>query len=313
MEDTTTKKEEETTTKTTPPMPPLEAAAWRLDRLLGGGLSDKERQLFTYSNPTKVVRRWLGTASGASGKATSADIGAAAKKLLDPKAEGRTLLLSVCDDDNTTMDIEDDSPSSAEETKKYLGTASSREVEAWLLSLQVRIFWKDGKFMDAMDLVQKSISIVLVHLDFDAEYAAAASGAPSSSLFPLLARLYRYRSLVADALKDPAITSSLRQEMARAHNMACLRRDFDSQATLLNQMLRDLLQHSQSKSTRWRVEFVRFFVCPNIFLTYNLLNHRIPQLNKHINFFLMLHSQNQHRTMNFVDTCIIVDGSKHCV
>jgi 26S proteasome regulatory subunit N3 len=219
---------------------------------LGGGLSDKERQLFTYSNPTKVVRRWLGTASGASGKATSAEIGSAAKKLLDPKAEGRTLLLSVCDDDDdnntttTTMEIEEDS--SGEESKKYLGKASSREVEAWLLSLQVRIFWKDGKFMDAMDLVQKSISIALVHLDFDAEYATASSGAPSPSLFPLLARLYRYRSLLADALKDPAITSSLRQEMARAHNMACLRRDFDSQATLLNQMLRDLLQHSQSKS-----------------------------------------------------------------
>jgi hypothetical protein len=48
-------------------------------------------------------------------------------------------------------------------------------------------------------------------------------------------------------MNDPTFTVTLRQEMAKAHNMACLRRDVDSQATLLNLMLRDLLLHSQGE------------------------------------------------------------------
>jgi len=94
MEDTTTADapEKDSSTTTTPP---LEAAARRLERLLGGGStstssskasasSDQERQIYTYGNPVKVARRWLGTASGASGKATSEGIVAAATSLLDP-------------------------------------------------------------------------------------------------------------------------------------------------------------------------------------------------------------------------------------
>ena len=79
-----TKKEEEEEKKA-PPMPPLEAAARRLERLLGGGLSEKDRMMHTYTNPGKVVRRWLGTASGASGNASSDDISSAAMALLDPE------------------------------------------------------------------------------------------------------------------------------------------------------------------------------------------------------------------------------------
>mgnify|MGYP001800320871 CR=1 FL=1 len=66
------------------PLPPLEAAARRLERLLGGGLSEGDRQLYTYANPVKLVRRWMGTASGAAGKATPEDIVKAAAVLLDP-------------------------------------------------------------------------------------------------------------------------------------------------------------------------------------------------------------------------------------
>jgi hypothetical protein len=266
MEDLSQKKDDENEGKeqnqgepSVRPSPPLEAAARRLERLLGGGLSEKDRHLYSYSNPAKAVRRWLGSASGAAGRATSGNIAGAATVLLDPQnvcGPGRGLLLMVCDSPPATsayMDTDDPhgaiAPSTVEgeETKEeYLSLASSREVESWLLSLQVRILWKEEKFAEAMALAEKSITIILKHLDVASQKMTSAVGVSISSLFPLLARLYRYRSLVADAVKNPSTTLYLRGDMYKAHNIACLSRDFDSQATLLNLMLRDLLQHSQS-------------------------------------------------------------------
>lgn len=267
MEDSSSNKEDEkkvTATMTAPPpTPPLEVAARKLERLLGGGLSEKDRHLYTYTNPAKVVRRWLGSASTAAGKASSADIAAAALALLDPRensvcAFGRALLLQVCDDATSAvsdMDIDgsggergdDTIEKKKDEESLYLSAASCRQVEAWLLSLQIRLLWKEEKFTDAMTLVEKSIALILNHFDVATQKMTFATGASMSSLFPLLARFYRYRSLVADAVKDPNTTLYFRGEMSKAHNTACLRRDFDSQATLLNLMLRDLLQHSQGK------------------------------------------------------------------
>ena len=275
MEDTSsstmTKEDTKTTEKktdtTTPPAPPLEAAARRLERLLGGGTSDKERQMYMYGNPVKVVRRWLGTASGAAGEATSSDIVSAASILLDPKPQSqqgddRTLLLlkaipvveetpassSTTTTTTTTMEVEGEEETTKEKEDNFLSIASRREVESWLLSLQVRILWKEEKYADAMELVQKGIVILLEQVTVAVKKVTSKSASGSvSSLFPLLARLYRYRSLIADSMKDPTVTVTLRQEMAKAHNMACLRRDVDSQATLLNLMLRDLLLHSQGE------------------------------------------------------------------
>jgi hypothetical protein len=235
-----TPKMEETEKEEPTPIPPLEAAARRLERLLGGGLSEKDRHLHTYTNPAKVVRRWLGTASGAAGNATLADIAAAASTLLDPEgpcANGRKLLT----DDALVVDAL--SPNE----EGYLTVASCREVESWFISLSIRLLRKEGKFSDAFALVQKGILILLEHLNVASANPVSSSGASSSSLFPLLARMYRYRSLVTDVLKDQAINATLRQDMAKAHNMACLRRDVDCQATLLNLMLQDLIVHSQSK------------------------------------------------------------------
>lgn len=276
MEDTSsstmTKEDTKTTEKktdtTTPPAPPLEAAARRLERLLGGGTSDKERQMYMYGNPVKVVRRWLGTASGAAGEATSSDIVSAASILLDPKPQSqhgddRTLMLlkaipvveetpdvssSSTTTTTTTMEVEGEEETTKEKEDNFLSIASRREVESWLLSLQVRILWKEEKYADAMELVQKGIVILLEQVTVAVKKVTSKSASGSvSSLFPLLARLYRYRSLIADSRKDPTVTVTLRQEMAKAHNMACLRRDVDSQATLLNLMLRDLLLHSQGE------------------------------------------------------------------
>jgi hypothetical protein len=226
-----------------PPMPALEAAARRLERLLGGGLSEKDRHLHTYANPAKVVRRWLGTASGASGNATFADIASAATTLLDPAGPCSNGLQILIADNDGAMDVD------SSESKKlgFLTIASSREVESWLISLSVRLLWKEKKLTEAFDLVQKGIAILLEHLNVASTNLTSLSGVSTSSVFPTLARMYRYRSLVVEAMKNDGITASLRQDMVKAHNLACLRRDVDSQATLLNLMLRDLLLHSQSK------------------------------------------------------------------
>jgi hypothetical protein len=259
MEDTTTvttetKKETEESTKPEPPTtPPLEAAARRLEKLLGGGSQDS---MYTYGNPVKVTRRWLGTASGASGKATSSAIVAAATALLDPgHADDRTRSLLLAIDTTGTevaaasMDVEGD----AKENPKpeYLTMASRREVESWLLSLQVRILWKEEKYSDAIALVETGIAILLETVTLAAKKVTSTAGRSVSSLFPLLARLYRYRSLVADSMKEPSVTLGLREVLAKAHNMACLRRDVDCQATLINLMLRDLLEYSQGEHRKF--------------------------------------------------------------
>ena len=245
-------KKEEEEKPAPPPMPPLEAAARRLERLLGGGLSDKDRMLHTYSNPGKVVRRWLGTASGAAGDASLDDIAAAAAKLLDPAgpcAAGRKLL--GADQAASAMDVDtpegDDAAKKGAKAPGFLSYSANREVESWLLSIMIRILWKDNKTSEAFELSQKGIEIIMNHLNTSAMKITAVSGVAASSLYPLLARLFRFRSLAAESLKDPKISAALRQDMARAHNMACLRRDVDCQATLLNLMLSDLLSNAQGR------------------------------------------------------------------
>lgn len=243
------RKEEEGKKPSPPPMLALEAAGRRLERLLGGGLSDKDRTQHTYSNPGKVVRRWLGTASGAAAGSTLEDISFAAAKLLDPNgpcAVGRSLLGA----DLAASAMEVDTPS--EETDKkalnlsgFLSSSANREVESWLISILIRILWKDNKTKEAFELAQKGIAILVDHVKTSSMKIAAVSGVSATSLYPLLARMFRFRSLVAESLKDPVMLAALRQDMARAHNMACLRRDVDCQATLLNLMLRDLLSNSQ--------------------------------------------------------------------
>lgn len=127
----------------------------------------------------------------------------------------------------------------------YLSSASEREVEAWLISLAVRLLWKDEKYAEGFALSQQGITLLMAHLD--GARVITGMGASVASLFPLLARMYRYRSLNTDCLasSQPDLASDLRQDMFRAHGMACLRRDVDTQATLLNLMLHDLLNASQ--------------------------------------------------------------------
>jgi hypothetical protein len=119
------------------------------------------------------------------------------------------------------------------------------------MSLAVRLLWKENKHAEALALAHEGIQILTLHLDDN-----DATTATASSLFPLLARMYRLRSLAAESLvvQSSSISSATANgvvvamdlaAMAQAHNLATLRRDVDTQATLLNAMLRDLLRNSQ--------------------------------------------------------------------
>ena len=235
-----------------PSVPPLQASALRLERLLGGPKGVVSNESSSYTNPVKVIRRWLATSSGAAADSTAQDIQAAAKALLDPNgvcAQGRRALLGdAAASEATTMEIDGGADSASGPT--YLAVAA-REVESWLISLAVRVLWKEKNYTQAFEMSQQGIAIIMTHLEEASNKITSVSAPLASSLFPLLARLYRLRSLTTEAIKDPALNANLRVEMARAHNLATLRRDVDTQATLLNCMLRDLLEDSQGMS--WKL------------------------------------------------------------
>jgi 26S proteasome regulatory subunit N3 len=209
----------------------LEGAARRLERLLGGkslGIISQH-----HVNPSKAVRRWLGTSSGAAKSCTMADVSRAASVLLDPmgsSATGRDLLVQQ-------QGMVEDSSSS---TGVYVCSSASREVESWLLSLAVRLLYSEKQYSEAFELCGKALTIVQVHLEEEFRQVGGAAG----SLYPLLARLYRYQGLVHEHLPSTS-TTSVRTAWMEAHRMACLRRDVDTSATLLNLLLRNLLQSDQ--------------------------------------------------------------------
>ncbi|KAL9187377.1 hypothetical protein ACHAXT_001480 [Thalassiosira profunda] len=87
-----------------PKHPPLEAAARRLERLFGGPSQSTSKSNAPSGSglppvqPAKLLRRWLGSASGAAGNATLAQIASCAERTLDPKgacATGRELLVGL--------------------------------------------------------------------------------------------------------------------------------------------------------------------------------------------------------------------------
>lgn len=244
-----TKNETKTKTDSVPvvnKMPAIDTAAHRLERLLGGGKSStsstsNNKHLVLLSNPSKIVRRWLGTSSGTSGKATIPEIVSAATRLLDPNglcAEGLNLLLKLKIEDTdmeAEQENEENSKNKDDAELNYLSAACC-EVESWLLSLVVRLLWRKKDFASSFSIASQAISIITHHID---SYSTKRSN--PAALYPLLARLYRYQALAAESLPNVDI----RDDMVHAHSLACLRRDVDSQATLLNLILRDLLSSHQ--------------------------------------------------------------------
>jgi hypothetical protein len=256
------------------PVPPLQSAAQRLERLLSG------KALDFYSNPTKVVRRWMGTSATAAGEATASDIRLAAAILLDPSVcLGRSLIVSGSEErqgDETT----------------FLKSVA-REIEAWLICLAVRVLWKEKKYEESLTLAQKGLELVSGYIE-----GTTGSLGSVASLFPLLARLIRWRSLVAEALDSPQIDAQLRPTLSKAHNIATVRRDVETQAVCLNCMLRDLIRYSQSKFLQ------NFNTTP---LTTN------AKLIKRKSFWRTQPSQKQRPIINCVVTYFTVAVFKLCV
>jgi len=221
----------------------LESCARRLERSLGGSLESKnnsqqqQQQQQHHVNPSKTVRRWMGTSSGAAVSCTLQDVARAARTLL-LNTPGRDLLLALSDrmeDDTTTT------TTTAAAVGKPLSSSSCREVEGWLLSLAVRLLYQEKDFEKASSYCEAALVIVQKRLD---EASAATVGGSASSLYPILARLYRYQALVAEH-STTSTTTACRSRWMDAHRMACLRRDTDTSATLLNLLLRDLLHADQ--------------------------------------------------------------------
>ena len=237
-------------TPTEPPLPPLLAAAKRLERLLGGSLASQSghivntsanknsasaAEVAVHTNPCKIVKRWLSTSSGASSKAEISDIVSSASVLLDPSgkcATGRDLLLQL-GDEKMADDTKDDSA-----PKMGFLDAAAKEMECYLLSLATLLLWKNKAYVQSHDLVTKAIQITQTHM----KETSAAAMASASGLYPLLARLFRLQNLVIASIDGVADN---REDISKEYRLAVLRRDADTQATLLNLMLSDLLNASQ--------------------------------------------------------------------
>lgn len=310
-----------------PSLPPVEAAARRLERLFGGTDAAVAVASATATKPTKaatasktvphyqqpmnnarLLKKWLGSSSGAATTCTLASVAACAYTTLDGSglcATGRDILMGLCEEggedgwvliveesrvaaraigqskmaaggaagddkgknektgeagkDSETMDV-DINTNEPTTTPLYL-VKSQREVEAWLLTLAIRILWRDSKYDEAYELCGQALRIMDAHLaecDVYANILTNANGGVGGGrisqavnkspggLQPLLARLLRYRSLIIESLPNKsAINASLREELAGRHRMAVLRNDGDVMCVVLNLMLRDLLEGDQ--------------------------------------------------------------------
>lgn len=209
------------------------------------------------------MKKWLGASSGTAGNATLASVAACAEQTLDPESgvcvTGREILMGLCSeedrlrvnkavvgvvgkDDKVVEDAMDEEPSE-DTTPDYL-KLTCREVESWLLTLAVRIYWRASQFQQAYELITKGLQILDAHLAEETEPTT------TGGLYPLLARMLRYRSLIMESLlllqtQDQSTYSKLcndtRTELATRHTHAVLRRDADVSATILNLHLRELL------------------------------------------------------------------------
>mmetsp|Transcript_13878 Transcript_13878/g.29743 ORF Transcript_13878/g.29743 Transcript_13878/m.29743 type:complete len:591 (+) Transcript_13878:51-1823(+) len=234
--------------------------------------------------PAKILKKWLGSSSGTAGKATLAQIASCAERTLDPAgkcATGRELLMGLAteeernnvwkellekqsldsDGDKKKEDVEknkadDEKDKEAMEEDEVKDEAtpppitylvkSAREVESWLVTLAIRIQWRAKNHQVAYEWTGKGLNIMDAHLG-ECSSATAGDGGVGG-LYPLLARLLRYRSLALESLPvaaRSALVASHRPELAGRHTTAVLRRDADVSAVVLNIMLRDLLEGDQ--------------------------------------------------------------------
>lgn len=274
------------------PLPPVQAAAKRLERLLSGMYSKDTKSsssptsttsnisdattVLLHSNPSKIVKRWLGTSSGTASGATLADLSLAASVLFDPKGTctaGRDVLLqlSPLPEEDISMaspsaEVGSEEPMQVDESanekdatknetsekKPLYLEVGAPEVESWLLSLAIRILRKESKLQSALEVAAKSIRILSSHMNSTSTSSLSGSHQNKHALYPLLARLYRFQAWVAEGCRESGsndivglVTDNMTKELFQAHRLAVMRRDVDTQATLLNILLRDLLNANQ--------------------------------------------------------------------
>ncbi|KAL3789976.1 hypothetical protein ACHAWO_002030 [Cyclotella atomus] len=243
---------------TTPtPLPPLQSALWRLDRLFGGSnpsdtasASSSTAKTTTAAAPlaqSKLLKKFLGSASGTAKSVTLDDISQAATAVLDPNgvcATGRDLLVSLGATASSTP---------GNDTSKKYATKASREIEGYLLSLAIRTLYRQSQFGSAYNLADMALNILDAHIN-DCEGKLVSVGTNNSiggvgGLYPLRSRIVRYRSLVCDSLNDgdnlEGRVNGIRVDLAKRYRDAVLVKDGDGICTVLNLMLGDLLKGDQ--------------------------------------------------------------------
>jgi hypothetical protein len=242
-------------------IPLLVAAANRLERLLIVESSLTDAQHLSHSSPSKLVKRWLGASSGiASAKKITLDqVAQAANVLLNPEgscATGRDLLMRFLPSE-VGMEIENEPSVGKKTTEKHL-KAAEREIEAWLLTLAIRYLIisgesvKDsyvGRLEDALHLSESGVKLLTTHLN-EHDDMVHPSKQSLSSLYPFLARMIRYRQWATEAAKAAGIATNIedkRAEWASLYRISVLRQDVDTQASVMNCMLRNLLEGDQGK------------------------------------------------------------------
>ena len=212
-----------------------------------------------HSNPSKIVKRWLATSSGTASEATLADVSFVAKTKLNPmatSATGRDLLMQLSP---APEEMETEGEAVEEIEPKY-SLAASREVESYLLSLAIRLLWRNNESAKALELSIKAIQITTLHMEEASKNTYGVGKA--NGLYPLLARLYRYQSLVTESCAPGFHLEQVqRGQLGNAHRMAVIRRDVDTQATLLNIMLKDLLNANQGTIDKIVNDTLAFHQC----------------------------------------------------
>jgi len=214
------------------PLPTLDAAAFRLVSLLGLDNSNQSSSKALPSGAGRTVRRWLSAAAvNKCRKLSYSNLLAAAERVLPPNSEVVAAIKSAKPMEDGDEELEDASEAGKATPHPLVVPA----LEAWVASLAVNsLLFAASDPSAAFDLSGKCLACV------------GASASQTNSTFtppvlsPLIARLYRYRSLCADRAGDEA-KRTVRSELVAAHRLACLSRASDVQATLLNLILRDLL------------------------------------------------------------------------
>jgi hypothetical protein len=125
-------------------------------------------------------------------------------------------------------------------------TETSREKLGQADTRLERLLFRSKEYTKALELSNNAIKITNVHMAETSKNNYGVGNA--SSLYPLLARLYRLQSLVAEKCAPGYHLEQVKKgELVNAHRLAVIRKDVDTQAVLLNIMLRDLLNANQSE------------------------------------------------------------------